>query len=119
MSKDQSTEISNICKEAKDKLQMGEFEKCEEFLCEKLSQYPHSAVPHNLFGLMLETLGNHTLAMKHFRAAWALDPTYLPARYNLEIYGTSFSIGNKHGAFDESDCPPFTEKPVVKRDMTK
>ncbi len=41
--------------------------------------------------------------MKHFRAAWALDPTYLPASHNLNTYGTFFSNGSC--AFDESDVP--------------
>ncbi|MPN31218.1 hypothetical protein SDC9_178692 [bioreactor metagenome] len=39
--------------------------------------------------------------MKHFRAAWALDPTYIPARQNLDCYGTFFSNGKC--AYDESD----------------
>lgn len=41
--------------------------------------------------------------MKHFRAAWALDPSYLPAKHNLNTYGTFFSTG--HCAFDERDVP--------------
>ena len=41
-------------------------------------------------------------AMKHFRAAWALDPAYLPARQNLDTFGTFFSHGKS--AYDESDC---------------
>ena len=40
-------------------------------------------------------------AMKHFKAALALDPEYLPAKYNLRTYGTFFSRGSC--AFDESD----------------
>lgn len=39
-------------------------------------------------------------AMKHFRAAWALDPTYLPARQNMD----SFYPSDKW-AYNESDCP--------------
>ena len=42
------------------------------------------------------------LAMKHFRAALALDPTYEPASYNLEQYGT-MTLEEKHCAFDEED----------------
>ena len=50
-------------------------------------QNPHSAIPHNLMGILMEKENNHVLAMKHFRAAYALDPTYIPARYNMEQYG--------------------------------
>jgi hypothetical protein len=69
---------------------------------------PHAPEPHNLLGMLLENQGDHLLAMKHFRAAWALEPTYLPARYNLEVYGTFFSKGA--GAYDEEDCPVLEEK---------
>jgi hypothetical protein len=62
--------------------------------------------------LVLEKESDHLLAMKHFRAAWALDPTYLPARYNLENFGTFVPKGR--GAFDESDCPPLKEKAEYK-----
>lgn len=36
--------------------------------------------------ILLEKQKNHLLALKHFRAAYALDPSYLPARYNLDQY---------------------------------
>ncbi len=116
---DLNIDFVKICNEVKVMLQKGEFDICDKFLCEEIGKYPHSAIPHNLFGLLLEQVGNHALAMKHFRASWALDPTYLPARYNLEIFGTFSSLSNKNGAFDESDCPPFEEKKVIKKDMTQ
>ena len=43
------------------------------------------------------------LAMKHFRAAYALDPTYIPARYNMEQYGNMCPSGRC--AYTEEDCP--------------
>lgn len=69
-----------------------------------MRDYPHAPHPHNLMGILLEKQGNHLSAMKHFRAAWALDPTYLPCRINLDRYGSFFNQGNC--AFDEQDCPP-------------
>lgn len=71
-------------------------------IAQAMMEYPHCAVPHNLMGLLLEEYGNHALAMRHFRASYSLDPSYLPARQNLELYGTF--AGGKHPAFDESDC---------------
>lgn len=56
----------------------------------------------------LKKIGDHAAAMKHFRAAWALDPTYLPSRFNLNQYSEFYS--SKKFAFDESDCPEIKEK---------
>ncbi|OYP11716.1 hypothetical protein CG709_08570 [Lachnotalea glycerini] len=69
---------------------------------------PHAPEPHNLMGMILEWQGDHLLAMKHFRASWDLDPSYLPARHNLDVYGSFFS--RRMGAYDESDCPALEEK---------
>ena len=85
-----------------------EYEESKNLLKSMIGEYPHAPEPHNLFGLILEKEGDHLLAMKHFRAAWALDPAYLPARYNLENFGTFVPKGR--GAFDESDCLPLIEK---------
>ena len=73
-----------------------------------MKKFPHAPHPHNLIGLLLELQGDHPAAMKHFRAAWALDPAYVPARYNLDHFGTFFSGGS--WAIDESDCPPAQKK---------
>ncbi len=43
-----------------------------------------------------EMQGNHLMAMKHFRVAWDLEPTYLPARQNLEVFGNTHSNGLLH-----------------------
>ena len=38
----------------------------------------------NLLGILSEIKGNGSVARKHYRAAYALDPTYEPASNNLE-----------------------------------
>jgi Flp pilus assembly protein TadD len=43
-----------------------------------------SPQPHNLLGILYEIAGNDDKARKHYRAAYALDPTYKPACRNLE-----------------------------------
>ncbi|MDD8049216.1 MAG: hypothetical protein PHH04_06430 [Thomasclavelia sp.] len=63
------------------------YDNCEQEIVDLMLSNPHSPVPHNLYGIMLEKQHEHILAMKHFRAANALDPTYTPARYNLEKFG--------------------------------
>jgi len=70
-----------------------EYKECEKKLGEAMLRNPHSAIPHNLMGILMEKENNHVLAMKHFRAAYALDPTYIPARYNMEQYGTMYPSG--------------------------
>ena len=80
-----------------------EYKECEKKLGEAMLRNPHSAIPHNLMGILMEKENNHVLAMKHFRAAYALDPTYIPARYNMEQYGTMYSSGRC--AYIEEDCP--------------
>lgn len=93
--------LKALCTNAKNLILSGDYTACEQLLCTAMGQYPHSAQPHNLIGILLEKEGEHSAAMKHFRAAWALDPTYLPARKNLEKFGTFFSRGEC--AYDESD----------------
>ena len=66
-----------------------------------MSEAPHAPEPHNLMGIILENENDHIGAMKHFRAAWALDPTYLPARFNMEQYA-GFSAVGRMDAYDES-----------------
>lgn len=39
---------------------------------------------HNLLGILSEIKGDLILAGKHYRASYALDPTYKPASRNLD-----------------------------------
>ena len=94
--------LTKLCDSVRDLIGMQDYQTCENIICQAMRSYPHAPQPHNLIGILLEKTGNHPCAMKHFRAAWALDPTYLPARQNLECYGTFFSSGRC--AYDEKDC---------------
>lgn len=67
-----------------------------------MKQDPDSPIPHNLMGIILEKENKHVQAMKHFRAAYALDATYIPARFNMEQYGAFFPM--KDPAFSEEEC---------------
>lgn len=98
-----STEdLGTLCATVRELVRMQDYEKCESLIRRAMGTYPHAPEPHNLFGILFEKKGEHPTAMKHFRAAWALDPTYIPARQNLDCYGTFFSGGKC--AYDESDC---------------
>lgn len=96
-------ELVELCKSVRALVNEKRYEECLPVICRAMEEYPHSPAPHNLLGVVLEKLGDHLTAMKHFRAAWALDPMYSPASHNLKTYGTFFSNGSC--AFDESDVP--------------
>lgn len=94
--------LSTLCVTVRELISIQDYEKCESLIRSAMGKYPHAPQPHNLIGILLEKKGDHLTAMKHFRAAWALDPTYIPTRQNLDCYGTFFSSGKC--AYDESDC---------------
>ena len=98
----QNTAMDSLCKTVRALIRHDAFDECETLVAEAMGKFPHAAEPHNLFGVVLELEGMHPEAMRHFRAAWALDPTYLPARYNLDKFGTFYEDGTF--AIDVSDC---------------
>ena len=101
-----------LCDTVRENVKKGEYEECELLISEAMSKYPHAPEPHNLLGILLEKNNDHLSAMKHFRAAWALDPTYIPARVNMEHYGSLFS--KWQCAYDEADCKREFEKDLYK-----
>ena len=97
-----SPELSELCKCVRILAQREEYETCSDMIGRAMGLYPCAPQPHNLLGVILELAGDHALAMRHFRAASDLDPTYTPARQNLMTYGTFYSKGT--AAYDETDC---------------
>lgn len=65
-------------------LKGGYYSQAEENSKQAMLINPHSPVVHNLYGILGELLAEDNLARKHYRAAYALDPTYKPAIRNLE-----------------------------------
>lgn len=103
-------ELNLFCKSIKSMINEKQYDEAEGKIVKMLAKYPHSPVPHNLLGLLLEKESNHILAMKHFRAGYALDPTYLPCRYNMNQYGSMYPTGKF--AYCEEDC--YTKKEHAK-----
>ena len=81
------------------------FSEAEDEAAHAMAAAPHDAQPHNLMGIIAESRNDHVQAMKHFLAAWALNPTYRPARINMERYG-SFSGQMPRPVYDETECAP-------------
>jgi Tfp pilus assembly protein PilF len=109
--KNDDEEMRSLCQNVRELVGKGDIQGGEHLVTKAMGNYPHAPQPHNLLGVLLEKRGDHLLAMKHFRAAWALEPTYLPARQNLDRFGTFFSTG--HYAYDESDCPAERPNPLA------
>lgn len=100
-----------LCMLVKERITNGDFADAQKDIVNAMAENPHSAIPHNLMGILMEHENNHQLAMKHFRAAWALDPAFRPSRFNMEKYGACF--GNerfKPDAYEESDCTEESKK---------
>lgn len=96
-------DMVTLCREIKEDILTKKYRECEEMLARMMFLYPHAPEPHNFFGIILEKRGQHTLAMKHFRASADLDPTFTPAVMNLETFG-SFYGDKKVFAYDRQDC---------------
>ena len=106
-------ELNDLIAKAKEMIEHREFDPCESLLATAMFQNPHSAVPHNLMGLLLEKKRKHEDAMKHFRAANALDPAYAPARWNLEGFAEFYKT--RKDAYSVSDCDfDHLPRPYVK-----
>lgn len=104
-------ELEDLCTTVRTLVTDKEFDACLSVISRAMEAHPHAPEPHNLLGIVLEKTGDHICAMKHFRAAWALDPQYRPASHNLYTYGTFFSDGRC--AFDENDLAPISQKELA------
>ncbi|EXJ22663.1 hypothetical protein ADIAL_1917 [Alkalibacterium sp. AK22] len=80
---DEKHQLNTLCKEVERLFKDKQYELCLERATLAVGQYPHAAEPHNLLGVLLEAKGMKAEAMKHYRAAIALEPGYRPARENL------------------------------------
>lgn len=70
---------------------------------------PH---PHNLLGILNELKGDDNAARRHYRAAYALDPTFKPACRNLERL-VLFEWGMQRRAFDYGEGPEEGNTPTT------
>ena len=73
--------LIEICKRA---IQDGRFEEAGEVARRAIARDPAQPEAYNLFGAILEIRGDSQEALKFYRAALDIDPTYQPARANLE-----------------------------------
>ncbi|PWM44179.1 MAG: hypothetical protein DBX47_05840 [Clostridiales bacterium] len=100
----EKTDLVELCNIVKKLINDKKYSESEKLICQAMSDCPHSPEPHNLMGVLLANMGDQLTAMKHFRAAWALNPAYVPARYNMNRYSEIFN-SNIKDAYVEEDCP--------------
>ena len=93
--------LRELCIKVKRCCRRHDYETGEKMVINAMGKYPDAAQPHNLYGVLLEKTGQHTAAMRHFRAALALNPCYRPANYNLEQYGQLRVTGRRCQYGDE------------------
>ncbi|MDF2819833.1 MAG: hypothetical protein K0R15_274 [Clostridiales bacterium] len=86
-----SNKFNNYIKAATIELHNYKSEESYKAIIKALIENPNAPEPHNLLGIWNELKGNYDLARKHYRAAYALDPTYKPASGNLERVCTIFA----------------------------
>lgn len=95
-------ELKELCNKVKIEIKKYEYGKAMSLIRDSMRDFPDSPIPHNLMGILMEKEEKHVKAMKHFRASYALDPTFIPTRINMDLY-SSFSR-NRECAYTEEDC---------------
>jgi tetratricopeptide (TPR) repeat protein len=105
-------ELDNLCQEVKKLVNQKKYEESENMIKNAMRMYPHAPHTHNLYGLLLEIQGDNLSALKHFRAACALDPSYMPAKQNIDHFSSFYPKGE--WAFDDMDCIDLQERDFYK-----
>lgn len=94
-----SDEFVSVINEAVESLRRHEIESSRAHIINAITLNFDAPQPHNLLGILYELIGDNLTARKHYRAAYALDPTYKPACRNLERLIT-FEWGHKKSEID-------------------
>ena len=107
----------DLCMKVKKYIEEKDWDSCMELIPRYMERYPNSAVPHNLLGIVLESQGHHPDAMRHFRAAWSLDPTFLPASQNIDAYSLYDSEKDVKPAYTVDDCLPERQRTLLEKSV--
>lgn len=107
--------MTDLCMKVKKYIEEKDWNSCMELIPRYMERYPNSAVPHNLLGIVLESQGHHPDAMRHFRAAWSLDPTFLPASQNIDAYSLYDREKEVKPAYTVDDCLPERQPTLLEK----
>lgn len=109
--------MTDLCMKVKKYIEEKDWDSCMELIPRYMERYPNSAVPHNLLGIVLESQGHHPDAMRHFRAAWSLDPTFMPASQNIDAYSLYDSEKDVKPAYTVDDCLPERQPTLLEKSV--
>lgn len=84
MNKKNNDTFTLLISQAIGSLKMKDIESSKSIISNAIILDVDAPQPQNLLGILYEIKGNDSLARKHYRASYALDPTYTPACHNLE-----------------------------------
>ncbi len=82
-------------------LKARDFSSSRQIISGAMAMNMDAPEPHNLLGILYELQGDDVAARQHYRAAYALDPTYKPSCRNLErlaLYGFNVAESYDYGA---------------------
>ena len=82
--KESSTAFSLAVSEATQALRVRDILSSRSKIASAIMLDMDAPEPHNLLGILYEMMGDDNAARKHYRAAYALDPTFKPSCRNLE-----------------------------------
>ena len=95
-------------------LRNGNLKQAREEIASAMAAFADAPEPHNLLGIYYEQEGDLQSARKHYRAAYALDPSYKPCCRNLERI-TCFDFSTKITDADFGDGAEQTEDPFKRK----
>jgi tetratricopeptide (TPR) repeat protein len=78
------TDFSRTVRNATSALRVRDIPRARTAIADAMAQNMDAPEPHNLLGLLYELTGDFQAARRHYRAGYALDPTYKPCCRNLE-----------------------------------
>ncbi len=92
-------------------IKLGDYDRARVLLGQAVQEDQNQPEYHNLLGIIAELRRDLVLACRHYRAAYALDPSYEPANRNLARI-TSYSCARNTGAPDYGDACKIEELPA-------
>ena len=85
------------------KLRSREFAGAYKSIIESIGINPSAPQPHNLLGIWFELHGDGDKARRHYRAAYALDPTFKAACNNLARISSMSCFRTPYDFGDETE----------------
>src|SRR6056297_608270 len=88
-------DIKETAQYVKGLIQQNAFSGAEKYLSKLFSSYPSSPIPHYLMGLKYLKEAKKLNALRQFKASYALDESYEPAKKQLEEVISEIENGDK------------------------